>query len=111
MSLAGSTGLSGRQEREERGLYYHYMAGATSSSSSQRGLCRRRRHGRGGGRQNGRAEGFSCPTCVCVCVAGVELGLLELSPSHVSTHGVGQVFYSYIAACVYMNPVGDRIGQ
>ena len=82
-------------------------------SSSQRGLCRRRRRrrGRGGGRQNDRAEGFSCHTCVCVYMAEVELGLLGLSPSHVGVHSVGQVFHFYIAACVCMDPVEDRIGQ
>ena len=89
MSLAGSTNLSNRQERGERGSYYHYIAGATSLLSSQRGLCRRRRRGRDGGRQNGRAEGFSYSTYICVCVAGVELGLLGLSPSHVGTHSIG----------------------
>ena len=78
---------------------------------SQRGLCRRRHRGRGGGRQNSRTEGFSYPTYVCVCVAKVKLGLLGLNPSHVSIYSIGQVFYSYIAVCVCMNSVGDRIGQ
>ena len=46
-----------------------------------------------------------------MCVAGVELGLLELSPNYISIYSVGQVFYSYIVVCVCMDPVGNRIGQ